>query len=130
MRVLITGSSNGIGRATAEMFLNKHWNVVGFDKKDAPKELLCNELYHHYTVDCSKKELLPELPNCDIIINNAGEQNGKDDIRNNLYSSIYVTEKYAFQENIKAVLFNACNIFCPPFIHSLNCINSRNRVTV
>ena len=25
----------------------------------------------------------------------------------NLYSSIYVTEKYAFQENIKAVLFNA-----------------------
>lgn len=107
MIVLITGSSNGIGKATAEMFLNKHCNVVGFDKKDAPKELLCNELYHHYKVDCSKKELLPELPNCDIIINNAGEQNGKDDIRNNLYSSIYITEKYAFQENIKAVLFNA-----------------------
>ena len=43
----------------------------------------------------------------DIIINNAGVQNSGRDIDVNLKGTIRVTEKYAFQENIKSVVFIA-----------------------
>lgn len=109
--VIITGTSSGIGKETALYFLNKGYEVYGLDKKDCPLDFVVNlkrnKNYHHYVVDCSNKEDLPDLPNCDILINNAGEQNSNDDIKNNLYSAIYVTEKYGIQKNIKAILFNA-----------------------
>ena len=111
MIVIITGTSNGIGKATARYFLDRGYEVYGLDKEDCALDFFLdtkeNKRYHHYKVDCSKKDSLPELPLCDILINNAGEQNGKDDIKNNLYSAIYVTEKYGIQKNIKAILFNA-----------------------
>ena len=42
----------------------------------------------------------------EIIFNNAGKQNDHD-IAYNLVGSMTVTEKYAFQDKIKSVLFNA-----------------------
>ena len=33
MDILITGTSDGIGRATAEYFLERGHSVVGFDRK-------------------------------------------------------------------------------------------------
>ena len=107
MNVLITGTSKGIGKATALLFLENGFNVIGLDKLPAPKELKAYLTYTHYKVDVSKKDKLPDLPEINILINNAGEQGSSDDIKNNLYSAIYVTEKYGIQKNIQAILFNA-----------------------
>ena len=108
-KVLITGTSSGIGKAVALLFLSKNKNedafeVIGIDKNDSTIQ---NPYYTHYQVDLRNKESLPDIEDIDILINNAGSQNSEDDIENNLKSTIYVTEKYAFQNSIKSVLFNA-----------------------
>ena len=108
-KVLITGTSSGIGKAVALLFLSKNkdedaFEVIGIDKNDSTIQ---NPCYTHYQVDLRNKESLPDIEDIDILINNAGSQNSEDDIENNLKSTIYVTEKYAFQNSIKSVLFNA-----------------------
>ena len=103
MRVLITGSSKGIGKATAERFLKEGHEVIGLDLLPSS---INNKNYTHYVCDVSKKKSLPSLEGIEIIINNAGKQNDHD-IENNLVGSINITEKYAFQSSIKSVLFNA-----------------------
>ena len=104
MKILITGSSNGIGLKTAQYFLDKGFEVIGIDLEPAK---INNDKYFHYVADITKKEQLPEIEGLDYIFNNAGLQNSKDDIENNLKGTINVTEKYAFQKGIKSVLFNA-----------------------
>ena len=69
--VIVTGSSNGIGRAIAEEFLKNDFSVVGIDRLDSTIE---NVNYHHYKKDIFYDEL-PDIPNCEILINNAGSQN-------------------------------------------------------
>ena len=103
MKVLITGSSKGIGQAIAKRFLKEGHEVIGLDLLPAS---IKDKNYTHYTCDVSKKKNLPSLEGIEIIINNAGKQNDHD-IENNLVGAMNVTEKYAFQENIKSVLFNA-----------------------
>lgn len=108
-KVLITGTSSGIGKAVALLFLSKNkdedaFEVIGIDKNDSTIQ---DPFYTHYQVDLRNKESLPDIEDIDILINNAGSQNSEDDIENNLKSTIYVTEKYAFQNSIKSVLFNA-----------------------
>ena len=103
MRVLVTGSSKGIGEAVAERFLKEGHEVIGFDLLPSS---INNKNYTHYVCDVSKKKNLPSLEGINIIINNAGKQNDHD-IENNLIGAMNVTEKYAFQDEIKAVLFNA-----------------------
>ena len=100
--VIITGTSKGIGKAIAELFLKKDFIVYGLDRLEASLE---NKNYHHVLGDLFKNEL-PYLPPCTILINNAGTQNNND-IDNNLKAVIRVTEKYAFQDKIKSVLFIA-----------------------
>ena len=103
-KILITGSSNGIGRATAELFLGKGFEVVGLDMMSAT---IKHDNYKHCICDLSVKENLPDITDVDYLFINAGSQNTEDDIKNNLYSAIYTMEKYGFQRSIKAVLFNA-----------------------
>ena len=105
MKILITGTSCGIGKACAELFLQMNHEVIGFDIKDGSIQ---NKNYTHFTVDIFQKETLPDLSDIEILINNAGIQTGtEDDIKTNLLGTMYVTEKYAFQEKIKSVLFNS-----------------------
>ena len=104
MRILITGSSRGIGRATALKYLELGHEVIGLD---ILKSSISHVKYTHFIVDITEKELLPELENIDIIFNNAGKQNSVDDITNNLKGAINVTEKYGFMDSIKSILFNA-----------------------
>ncbi len=105
MKVLITGTSKGIGKACALLFLNQGHEVFGIDKETSSIE---DKNYTHFIADISKKELLPELQDVEILINNAGIQTGtEEDIQTNLFGTMYVTEKYGFQPSIKSVLFNS-----------------------
>ena len=104
MKVLISGSSSGIGLSVATYFLDKGYEVYGLDLNPSK---INHQRYHHYECDISLKNSLPEIEGINYLFNNAGLQNSKDDISNNLVGSINVTEKYGFQEDIKAILFNA-----------------------
>ena len=104
MRILITGTSSGIGLKTAQHFLDKGFEVIGIDKD---KSQINHQKYRHFAANIVEKDQLPEIEDLDYIFNNAGLQNSKDDIENNLKGAINVTEKYAFQSTIKSVLFNA-----------------------
>lgn len=103
MKVLITGTSKGIGKAIAEEFIENNHQVIGIDKLPSS---INNKNYIHYQIDIYH-DTLPEIDGVEILINNAGVQNTNEDIDINLKGTIKVTEKYAFQDQIKSVLFIA-----------------------
>ena len=100
MRILITGTSSGIGKAIAEKFLKEGHEVTGFDRKNPS---ISHPHYSHMCIDIRNSEQFPDLAPFDIVINNAGVQND-DDIDVNLKGTIAITEKYGIQPDIKAVL--------------------------
>ena len=100
MKVLITGTSQGIGKAIAEKFLENAHSVIGIDRQAQTVE---DTAYTHFLCDVRDKEHLPEIEDVEILINNAGTQN-EEDIDINLKALIYITEKYGVQPKIKSVL--------------------------
>lgn len=100
MKVLVTGSSFGIGKMIALKFLKEGFNVIGFDIADSQ---ITHDRYIHYVQDICGE--LPDLEDIDIIVNNAGIQEG-DTIDVNLKGTIKVTEKY-ITPNIKSIVFIA-----------------------
>ena len=100
MKVLITGTSEGIGKAICEKFLSEGHTVSGIDRKEGS---ITHERYTHFVCDVRDKDNLPDLSGINILINNAGVQN-ECDIDINLKALIFITEKYAIQEEIKSIL--------------------------
>ena len=100
MKILITGTSQGIGKAIAEKFLTAGHDVIGIDRQEASID---HTAYTHYTCDVRDKQNLPEIQGVDILVNNAGTQN-EDDIDINLKALIHITEKYGVQPAIRSVL--------------------------
>ena len=100
MHVLITGTSSGIGKGTAEYFLRKGHTVHGFYKKQSA---ITHENYIHYCLDIKKEASYPKLPAVNILINNAGVQN-EDDIDVNLKGTIAITEHYGIQPDIQSII--------------------------
>ena len=105
MNVFISGTHSGIGRAIAELFLNRGAHVVGFDIQESTID---HAEYEHHIVDVSDKASFPELPvAANIVVSNAGVQNSGRDIEINLMGAMNFVEKYAIQSEIKSVLFIA-----------------------
>lgn len=100
MKVLITGTSQGIGKAIALIFLENGHDVIGIDRNASSID---HPSYQHLMHDVRDIENIPEMDDIQILINNAGTQN-EDDIEINLKSLIRVTEKYGIQKNIRSIL--------------------------
>lgn len=106
MKVLITGTSSGIGKETAEYFLMHGHEVIGIDRRTTT---IKDSMYQHWVADVRNKDSLPYYADIDILVNNAGTVDPEESIDTNLRGYINVTEKYAFQKNIKAVV-NVCSL--------------------
>lgn len=104
MKVVVSGASKGIGKATALLFLKHGHEVIGIDV--LPSDIQ-DSLYTHFIADITKPDTLPQIDGVGILINNAGVQDSVDDIAVNLKGTMNVTEKYAFQKDIHSVLFIA-----------------------
>ncbi len=102
MKVLITGTARGIGRACALRYLKAGHEVIGFDIREST---IHADGYKHYIVDITKE--LPDLEGVQVLVNNAGVQEGGQEIDVNLKGTIAVTERYAFTPDIHSVVFMA-----------------------
>ncbi len=100
MKVLITGTSSGIGKGCAELFLKKGHEVYGFDQNAAA---VSHPAYTHFCLDIRDKSSYPKLPSMDILINNAGVQN-HNDIDVNLKGTISITEHYGIHPGIRSII--------------------------
>jgi len=106
-RVLITGTSKGIGKAIAYRFLQEGWHVTGMDLLPADASFSSRaEAYRHFQLDILE-DALPELEAFHVLINNAGVQNSGRDIDVNLKGTIRITEKYGIHPDIQSILFIA-----------------------
>ena len=103
MRIVITGTASGIGEAIAAKFLNEGHEVYGFDilesRIDHPR-------YRHFMHDLKESEF-PEIPEPEILINNAGTFKEADAIDVNLKGTIRFTEHFMGSPALKSVLFIA-----------------------
>ena len=100
MKVLITGTTQGIGKAIAERFLKENHTVIGIDRQESSID---DGNYTHYRCDVRDYERLPELSGVNVLINNAGTQN-EQDIDINLKALIHITEKYGVQKDVRSIL--------------------------
>ena len=100
--VLITGSSNGVGKAAAKKFLSQGCYVYGIDKESATID---HVNYQHFVADVSDYWTLPDLTHIEYIVNNAGIVTPQiDAIDVNLYGYINILEKYGKDKWLKSVV--------------------------
>lgn len=104
MKVVVTGSSCGMGTEIAKRFLEEGHDVFGIDIKYPDDGLVDYDKYIHFICDVSHQDMLPDIDGVNILINNAGVQNSGHDIDINLKGVIFCTEKYGLQPAIKSIL--------------------------
>ena len=103
MKVVISGTARGIGRALAEKYLMEGHEVVGYDCREASIQHSC---YRH--IDCDiRSEDIPATDGTQILINDAGTLEEEDAIEVNLLSTIRFTECFLSQSSLRSILFIA-----------------------
>lgn len=109
MKIAITGTSKGIGRAIAERLIEAGHEVHGLDIEESTihEHYNMHGRYIHHVCDVADSSTLPELDGVEVLINNAGVQNSGRDILVNLIGVMNCTEKYALQPSIKSILNQA-----------------------
>ena len=65
MKVLITGTTQGIGRSIAIEFLNNNHEVIGIDRQTSS---INHSNYTHYQCDIRDYDKLPEINGVNILI--------------------------------------------------------------
>ena len=103
MSVLITGTSYGVGRATALKFLEEGYSVIGIDWK--PATIPLSSRYIHHQCDVSDYDSLPDLIGIEYIVNNAGIVTPKAKaIAVNLIGYMNIIKKYSGDPELKAIV--------------------------
>ena len=103
MNIVISGTARGIGKAIALKFLDEGDRVYGFDTEESS---IAHPEYVHFLHDI-RNDGFPEIPDADIIINNAGTFREEDAIDVNLKGTIRFTEHFTKSDSLKSVLFIA-----------------------
>ena len=101
-KVLITGTSSGVGRASAVKFLSEGFEVYGLDIEESTIE---HTNYYHIICDVSKKEQLPDIKDITYLVNNAGivtPQINAVDV--NMFGYINILEKYGISPCLKSIV--------------------------
>src|SRR6476660_7483561 len=79
--ILITGTSSGYGKATAELFLERGWNVVatmrrpgaaGFSKSSPRLKLLPLDVTDRDSIENAIADGIAAFGAIDVLVNNAG----------------------------------------------------------
>ena len=103
MKILISGTSCGLGRAAAVKYLEMGHEVVGLDIK---KSTITHDKYTHYICDIANKNTLPDVTGINVLVNNAGIVTPKADaISVNQIGYINCIYKYAYDPCLKSILF-------------------------
>ena len=106
MNVVISGTSEGIGRASAQKFITEGHTVYGFDIQEATIQ---SENYHHVIHDV--RNPLPDLPDdalqANIVICSAGTIIEEDAIAVNLEGTMRFVEHFVESPNLQSILFIA-----------------------
>lgn len=101
-KVLITGTSCGVGRAAAVKFLEEGYQVIGIDWKESTID---HSQYIHYICDVGNANELPEIEDITYLVNNAGIVTPKADaIRVNQLGYINVLKAYGESLKLKSIV--------------------------
>lgn len=109
--VVITGTSTGIGKATAILFLAKGYFVIGIDKDNSNID---NNIYNYENYLHLKYDIVKDCDNipwdkiakiCSVLVNNAGVQtNTVEDIDVNLTAIVKITEEILKAKNVHSIV--------------------------
>ena len=103
LRVVISGTSGGIGAATAEKFLAAGCHVYGFDVRGP---VVIHPEYEHIQKDIRDPHL-PVFPDVHILICSAGTLTESEAIDVNLTGTMHFAEHFLANNALRSVLFIA-----------------------
>lgn len=106
-KVLITGTSRGIGLSTALFFLHHDNKVFGMDIEDAPEDLKSYKNYTHIKCSVMDPTSFPNIPDIQYVVCNAGIQEGEnvgEVMEVNFWGVDNIIKKYALQKSCRSVV--------------------------